>query len=192
MVKSGHEPFELAWLRGAHKRRIGLFGGSFNPVHEGHWQCAEGLRKAWGLHQVWWLPTPQNPLKVGGEFTPFATRVAGVQQRLGRHPYHRLSLLMAQGDYGYTIDFLEFLHRQRASNSFYWLAGTDILSELHRWRGWMGLEKFCDFVFYSRPGHTLARTATPASQRLRSFPVVVGKRNPLSASHIRRESRPNT
>ena len=109
MVRSGHRFPELVFLRQSRNRRIGLFGGSFNPLHEGHWQCAEGLRKARGLDQVWWLPVRYNPLKKIPMQNHFPKRLEAIRSRISGHPKHRLSLLLIRQDFNYTIDFLRFL-----------------------------------------------------------------------------------
>ncbi len=181
MARYGHKFPELVFLQQAHKQKIGLFGGSFNPLHDGHWQCAEGLRKAHGLQQVWWLPTPKNPLKTVETQNSFEDRIQAIQSRIKNHPNHRLSLLLADPKFYYTIDFLEFLNQFRGSNGLFWLAGSDILSQLHHWQDWQRLPQFCQMLFYSRPSDGLRRS----TQCLRQFPVVIGKRLKLSSSEIR-------
>ena len=183
MVQYAHKFPELVWLQRAQGRRIGLFGGSFNPVHEGHWQCAEGLRKAYGLHQVWWLPTLKNPLKSGEMQKNFTDRAYGIKTRVIGHPNHRLSLLLAEPKFYYTFDFLAFIGKFRHNNTLFWLAGSDILSELHHWRNWQKIPNYCTMLFYSRGGCGLA--ASPARQYLRKSPVVMGKRLRVSSTEIR-------
>ena len=70
-------------------RRIGLLGGSFNPAHEGHRHISLEALKRLGLDEVWWLVSPQNPLKAGDGMEPLATRVARARQ-MGRHPRVRI------------------------------------------------------------------------------------------------------
>ena len=71
------------------RRRIGLVGGSFNPAHEGHIHMARHARKAAQLNEVWWLVSPQNPLKSAQGMAPFAQRLASA--RVVAEPY--LSLI---------------------------------------------------------------------------------------------------
>lgn len=181
MAKPGHSCPELVFLRQAREQKIGLFGGSFNPLHDGHWQCAEGLRKAKQLDQVWWLPTPFNPLKKNHSSDNFQDRIQAIEQRIAGHPKHCLSLLMAEGCFNYTIDFLKFLNNFRNNNTLFWLAGSDILAELHHWRDWRKLPQYCEMLFYSRPSHELRRSP----QCARTFSVVMGKRLRLSSRQIR-------
>src|SRR5258708_12917168 len=70
-------------------RRIGLLGGSFNPAHEGHRHVSLEALKRLGLDEVWWLVSPQNPLKAGDGMEPLATRLARARQ-IGRHPRIRI------------------------------------------------------------------------------------------------------
>src|SRR5437867_2715839 len=84
-------------------RRIGLLGGSFNPAHEGHRHVSLEALKRLGLDELWWLVSPQNPLKTGDGMEPLATRVARARQ-VGRHPRIRIDapeLLLATR---YTLD----------------------------------------------------------------------------------------
>ena len=71
-------------------RRIGLLGGSFNPAHEGHRHISLEALKRLGLDEVWWLVSPQNPLKTGDGMEPLATRVARARKIAGRHPHIRV------------------------------------------------------------------------------------------------------
>lgn len=185
MVRCVHKSPELAWLRAAMSRRIGLFGGSFNPVHDGHWQCAESLRKSLALDQVWWLPTRENPLKSPGELPGFSKRCAAVERKIHHHPGHRVSALLGNKNFVYAIDFIKFINKRKGSNSFVWLSGSDILQELHRWKNWRELPQFCDMAFYSRPQHTLASAGTPAARLLHTRPLLIGRRVKLSSSALR-------
>ncbi len=185
MVRYVHKFPELSFLQRAKNKKIGLFGGSFNPLHEGHWQCAEGLRKAGRLDQIWWLPTLQNPLKSLDIQQNFQVRAQEVHARIAHHPKHRLSLLLADPKFYYTIDFLKFLNTFRSSNQLFWLAGSDILGELHRWQNWQELPNYCQMLFYSRPSDGLSKLPVTTRQHLRSFPLVMGKRLKLSSSEIR-------
>src|SRR4030095_15821379 len=69
-------------------RRIGLLGGSFNPAHEGHRHISLEALKRLDLDEVWWLVSPQNPLKTDDGMEPLATRVARARQVVGRPPRH--------------------------------------------------------------------------------------------------------
>src|SRR5258708_14293921 len=70
-------------------RRIGLLGGSFNPAHDGHRHISLEALKRLDLDEVWWLVSPQNPLKAGDGMEPLATRVAPAKQ-IAHHPPIRL------------------------------------------------------------------------------------------------------
>ena len=76
----------------AHTLRVGLLGGSFNPAHEGHRYISLEALKRLGLDQVWWLVSPQNPLKTADGMAPLAERLAGAA-RIARHPRLRVLAL---------------------------------------------------------------------------------------------------
>src|SRR5476649_575214 len=116
-VRSAHEL--LAVMSARHpmpgvprdtRRRIGLLGGSFNPAHEGHRHVSlEALRRL-GLDEVWWLVSPQNPLKSGDGMEPLATRLARAKQ-LARHPHIKVEAPELLLGTRYTLDTVQALKR---------------------------------------------------------------------------------
>ena len=114
-------------------RRIGLLGGSFNPAHEGHRHVSlEALRRL-DLDEVWWLVSPQNPLKAGDGMEPLATRVARAKQ-IARHPRIRVEAPELLLGTRYTLDTVRALNRAYPKARFVWLMGSDILPQLRTGR----------------------------------------------------------
>src|SRR5437762_10003362 len=97
-----------AWLKApgpvAPGLRIGLLGGSFNPAHEGHLHVSEVALKRLGLDYVWWLVSPQNPLKAAAETAPLQQRIVRARKTAGRYPRLRVSDIETQMGTRYTID----------------------------------------------------------------------------------------
>ena len=89
-------------------RRIGLLGGSFNPAHEGHRHVSLEALKRLGLDEVWWLVSPQNPLKTDDGMEPLATRVARAKQ-IARHPRIRVEAPELLLGTRYTLDTVRAL-----------------------------------------------------------------------------------
>ncbi|HEX5378505.1 MAG TPA: adenylyltransferase/cytidyltransferase family protein, partial [Phenylobacterium sp.] len=100
--------------------RVGLYGGSFNPAHEGHAHVAETARRKLGLDRVIWLVSPQNPLKSAHETASQAQRVAGAH-RLAHGPAMIVSDAEARMGSQYTIDTLRLLQARFPGVKFVWI-----------------------------------------------------------------------
>ena len=115
--------------------RVGLFGGSFNPAHEGHAHVAETAMRRLELDRVIWLVSPQNPLKSSHETKPVAERMAQAR-RWARGSGMIVSDAETRLGSQYTIDTLRVLKARFPGVKFVWVMGADSLAGFHRWRGW--------------------------------------------------------
>ena len=139
--------------------RIGLFGGSFNPVHEGHLHVARLARVKFDLDFVWWLVTPQNPLKDTKITAPYEKRYNKVDDYLKGFP-RQLSTHLEQeigGQYSYeTIAGLKTYFPQ---TNFIWVGGMDNAHIFHKWDMWKEIIQTLPIAFIARPPATdLVRT----------------------------------
>jgi nicotinate-nucleotide adenylyltransferase len=110
-------------------RRIGLLGGSFNPAHRGHLEISRAALKRLGLDQVWWLVSPQNPLKPERGMAPLGQRLTGAR-RLARDLRIRASALESALGTAYTADTVSALARRFPRCHFVWLMGADNLVQI--------------------------------------------------------------
>ncbi len=131
--------------------RIGLFGGSFNPAHEGHAHVAETALKQLGLQKIWWLATPQNPLKSASETAPLAERIASAR-KYARGAAMIVSDIEARGGTRFSYDLIGKLSARYPGVHFVWVLGTDNLINFHRWRRWKDLVAALPVAFAPRPG----------------------------------------
>jgi len=139
--------------------RVGLFGGSFNPPHEGHAHVAATALRQLGLDRVIWLVSPGNPLK--GAPAPMAERLAAVR-RFARGP--RMIVSDAESRLGtrYTIDTIAVLKRRFPGVNFVWLMGSDNLASFHHWKNWRGIAKSVPLAVVPRPGFSVR--SSPAAR----------------------------
>ena len=112
-------------------QRIGLLGGSFNPAHRGHLEISRTALKRLGLDQVWWLVSPQNPLKPERGMAPLSQRLTGAR-RLARGPQLRANALESALGTVYSADTVTALVRRFRRCHFVWLMGADNLSRSRR------------------------------------------------------------
>lgn len=140
---------------------MGLLGGSFNPAHEGHRYISLEALKRLDLDQVWWLVSPQNPLKETTGMAPLAQRL-GTAREVARHP--RLKVLALETRLGtrYTADTLVRLATWRGFR-FVWLMGADNLAQLHRWRRWRRIMTTCGVAVFERHPYSRRALAAPAA-----------------------------
>jgi nicotinate-nucleotide adenylyltransferase len=178
---------------------IGLLGGSFNPPHEGHLHISEMALKRLGLDYVWWLVSPQNPLK-SARAAPFGKRIAEATKLVHER---RVIVTDAERTLGtrFTIDTLEALVKRFPNVRFIWLMGSDNLASFHRWKEWPRIAELMPVAVVMRPGSMLAPLQAKAMQRFwharrkhmrgfvgvlpPAFVVVGGRRNPQSSSALR-------
>ena len=134
-----------------HGQRIGLFGGSFNPAHRGHYMVALYAMKRLQLDWVWWLVSPQNPLKDPSETGEYGKRLA-YTRRVARHPRFIVTDLEEQIHTRYTAQTLEALKGAFTRGHFVWIMGADSLANLHRWHHWTDIMESLPIAVLARPG----------------------------------------
>ncbi len=117
------------------RRRVGLLGGSFNPAHLGHRHIAELALSRLGLDEVWWLVSPQNPLKQSSDMAALAKRFASAVE-FAQHPAMRVTNLETTLGTRYTAQTLARLRNIYPRLSFVWIMGADNLVQIPAWKGW--------------------------------------------------------
>jgi nicotinate-nucleotide adenylyltransferase len=140
--------------------RIGLFGGSFDPAHDGHAHVAETALKRLQLDRIWWLVSPQNPLKPAS--SPFSRRLASAKKQ-ARGPKMVVTDLERRLGCAYTYQTLRALKRLYPGVNFFLIMGADNLAHFRKWRNWREVARAVPVVVVSRPG-------AGARQRLRAPP----------------------
>ena len=131
--------------------RIGLFGGSFNPPHEGHRLASLTALKRLGLDRVWWIVTPGNPLKRHDGLPSLAARIEAARH-LADHPRIAVTGVEAALGTRYTVDTIRHLERRCPGVAFVWIMGADNLTQLPRWRRWRDLVEIVPIAVVDRPG----------------------------------------
>ena len=148
--------------------RIGLFGGSFNPAHEGHRLVALQCLRRLALDPVWILVSPGNPLKDHSELSPLADRVTAAE-RLMDHPQIDVTAFEAAHNFRYTYETLDYLVAAEPGVSFVWIMGADSLLTFHRWERWEEIARTMPLAVYARPGVTFRATRSKAALALEAF-----------------------
>ncbi|MEL7107653.1 MAG: nicotinate (nicotinamide) nucleotide adenylyltransferase [Pseudomonadota bacterium] len=147
------------------RARIGLFGGSFDPPHSGHMHVAETAMKRLGLDQVWWFPTPGNPLKEAP--SEYADRLRAVQDMTKRNRRIRVSEVEQQLCLRYTVDLVKLLKRHCRDAQLVWIMGGDSLMTFHYWKDWRLLTDLVPIAVVARPGFEIAAQVSPFAKALK-------------------------
>jgi nicotinate-nucleotide adenylyltransferase len=115
--------------------RLGIFGGSFNPVHYGHLLLAETCREQARLDEVWFVPNAISPLKQDQPPAADKHRIEMLKLAIGGHESFRVSTLeIDRGGISYTVDTLAQIASEHPGAELYFLMGADSLVDLPRWR----------------------------------------------------------
>lgn len=149
--------------------RLGVFGGTFNPVHLAHLRCAEEAREALRLDRVLFVPAANPPHKGAAGLAGAAHRLAMLRLATRGHPAFRVSALeIERGGRSYSVDTLRQLRaRLPASTRLFFLLGVDQFREIGTWREYRELFSLAEFAVMTRPPHALAapRTLLPVAAR---------------------------
>ena len=182
--------------------RIGLFGGSFNPPHDGHRAASLQALRRLRLDRVWWLVSPANPLKDARELAPLAERVEAAR-RVSQHPRINITAFEVAIGSTHTFETISYLMRRCPGVHFVWLMGTDNFCHFDRWQRWRDIARLVPIAIIDRPGSTLIAPHGRAAETLAryrrdetdsgllamasppAFVFLHGPRSPLSSTALR-------
>jgi nicotinate-nucleotide adenylyltransferase len=186
------------------RRRIGLLGGSFNPAHDGHRDISLAALAYLDLDEIWWMVSPQNPLKPEKGMALFEERMASAQA-VADHPRIRVTDIEQRLGTRYTADTLRKLVTRFPSYRFVWLMGADNLAQIASWRDWTRIFHLTPIAVFDRPTYTNEALTSLAARRFRrsrrreaalktlaatpapAWVFVHHRLNPISATQIRAE-----
>jgi nicotinate-nucleotide adenylyltransferase len=162
---------------------IGLFGGSFDPVHHGHLIVARVATEVLGLDELRFVPAREQPFKQGRHGAPAADRAVMLELAVAGSPRLAVERIeLERAGPSYTVDTLESLHLQEPDSTFTLLLGADAAAELGAWHRARELPGLARIVVFARPG-----TPVPVSPLIDASIEVPGI--DISATEIRRRAR---
>jgi nicotinate-nucleotide adenylyltransferase len=161
--------------------KLGIFGGSFDPVHLGHLLVAQAAREELGLDRLCFIPAAQSPFKTDTRHAPAAERLRWLRLALaGRTDCAVDDQEVRRGGVSYTVDTLRDYQRRFPAARLFYLIGADNVAKLPEWREPTELARLAEFVVIPRPGQPEVVFPPPfRGQTLRGFPLGV------SSSQIR-------
>lgn len=144
--------------------RVGLLGGSFNPAHEGHLHISLLALKYLQLDELWWMVSPQNPLKSKADMAPFGERLASARA-MARHPRILATDLETRLNTRYTADTLHALKRRYPRTHFVWIMGADNLAQIPKWERWNEIFARVPVAIFDRGTYVFPALAGKAARR---------------------------
>lgn len=135
-------------------RHIGLFGGTFNPIHTGHLLAAEAVLKQLKLDEIHFLPAAYSPFKTRPKLSDHH-RIAMLKRAIEGYPRFKIDTReLSRSGPSYTIDTLVEIAESSPQSQLYLLIGMDAWGSFERWHQWQELIKLCHLVVVTRPGYT--------------------------------------
>jgi len=161
------------------RQRVGLLGGSFNPAHGGHLHISREALRRLALDEIWWLVSPQNPLKPASGMALLAERIAAARA-IATDPRIRVTDLEARLGTAYTADTLKVLNTRFPRTRFVWLMGADNLVQLRHWDRWPGIFRAAPIAVFARPSYCLVALTDLAARRFAGRRVAPGRARRLA------------
>jgi len=163
--------------------RIGLYFGSFNPIHHGHLIIANYILENTGLDQVWFVVSPQNPLKPSSSLLNEYHRLFLVQAAIeGENNLKASDIEFKLPKPSYTVDTLAYLQEKYPAHEFSIIMGSDSFQNLPKWKNYHWLLQHYPVYVYKRPAHEVL----PSFEDAKKIIVLDAPLLPISATGIRK------
>jgi nicotinate-nucleotide adenylyltransferase len=160
--------------------KLAIFGGTFDPIHDGHLALAREAAARFSLDKVLFVPAAHPPHKDGVTHAPYADRIRMAELACSGNPRFEVSRLEEGTERSYSIDTIEILRaRLGPEDQLYFLIGADAFAEIRTWHRWRDVARGVRFLVVSRPGHGYESPQGVEFDRIDDIEV------PISSSDIR-------
>lgn len=137
-------------------RTVGLYGGSFNPAHEGHIHVAAEAIKRLKLDALWLMVSPGNPLKDKAELAKRKRRRKNLQEMIANHPKMVVTDIEKKLGTRYSADTIRTLQKFMPGTRLVWIMGADNMADFHRWKNWRDIAEMLPIAIFDRPGYSVS------------------------------------
>ena len=140
--------------------RIGLFGGTFDPIHDGHLRAARRVQRRFGLDRIFFIPAAVPPHKARPDMAPARDRLRMTALAVaGRKTWTTSAVELRAGGPSYSIRTIEKMRRRFPRARLFFIVGADAFLEIQTWREWERVLRRCAFIVMPRPGSRLGAAA---------------------------------
>jgi nicotinate-nucleotide adenylyltransferase len=162
------------------KERIGLFGGTFNPIHRGHLRAAGIVRQVFALNNVLFIPSYIPPHKATLDMAPPRDRLRMVELAVEGHPgFTACAVEVEAEEKSYSVMTLEKIKKIYPRALLFFILGVDAFLEIDTWREYERVLAQCSFIVISRPGHVLDRARDVLGGRYREETYELSSKEPI-------------
>ena len=142
--------------------KIGIFGGTFNPIHLGHLRSAEEIRETFALNRIYFVPAARPPHRSGDTLVSATHRLRMVELAVADNPFFQASAVeLERTGPSYSIDTIRHFRHELEPASVFFVVGLDAFREIHTWKEYASIPALCHLIVTSRPG-----VPTPPQEQL--------------------------
>ena len=163
------------------KNEIGILGGSFDPAHNGHLQISKIAIKKIKLKKIYWVVTKKNPFKKKPFFS-LKQRLTKIKKLVGKSKIIEVLYLDGIIRSSRSIDVVKYILKKKKPKNLYFITGSDILSELHKWKSWKKIVKLTKLVVFSRIGYDKTSKGSTVVKHLKKKNIIFIKNKPIQIS----------
>ena len=153
--------------------KIGLYFGSFNPIHNGHLIIANKMYEKVGFEEIWFIPSPLNPFKKIEDLLDFEFRFQMIQSVIKSHPHFKVNPIEnTLSKPSYTIQTIEALEELYPNYEFQIIMGSDNLENFHLWKNYKDIMDKCPIHVYTRSTYKTDLLSSTSKITFYEFPLL--------------------
>ena len=168
------------------KKKIGIFGGSFDPPHKGHLTISEIAIKKFSLDKLYWCITKQNPFK-NKTFFSLSKRIKKSKIITTKIKKIRIKYFEDKIKSKSTIDLVKYLNKQNKKTEFILILGSDNLINFHKWKKWRLLAKLIKIVVFSRKDYDVKARKSAITKKVKNVIFIKNKPINISSTQVRKK-----
>ena len=161
-------------------KKIGILGGSFDPVHKGHLEISKIALKKIGLNKIYWIVTKKNPFKNKAHFS-LTERLSLAKKTAKSSKSIKVLYLDKIVKSSRSINIINYFIKKKINN-IYFIIGSDILIELHKWKNWKKIVKLIKLVVFYRKGYGRKDKNSTVSKYLKNKNITYINNKPINIS----------